>query len=169
MQLLLRTILDIIRLKKGPEDVPHSIFVLIFAVGLLICALFASEALMQKSPEGSITLSIIVSFFGYLIYWLVLFATGFKHRFLPTVSCVIACGSVLTILTVAVFMLLKPVLGNGSASILAWLILMWAIPVKGHIIARAIEQHWYIGITIAFIVYFVQRISYEALTTYQVN
>ena len=155
-------------MKKGPEDVPHSIFVLIFAVGLLIFALFASEALMQQSPEGSVTLSIAVSFFGYLIYWLVLFATGFKHRFLPTVSCIIACGSVLTILTVAVFMLLKPVLGNG-ASILAWLILMWAIPIKGHIIARAIEQHWYIGITIAFIVYIVQRVIYEALTTYQVN
>ena len=168
MQLLLHTILDIIRLKKGPEHVPHSIFVLIFAVGLAIFSLFAAEALMQQSPDGSVILSIVVSFFGYVIYWLVLFATGFKHRFLPTISCIIACHAVLTILTVAVFMLLKPVLGN-AASVLAWLILMWAIPVKGHIIARAIEQHWYIGITIAFIVYLVQRISYEALTTYQVN
>ena len=124
---------------------------------------------MQQSEKDSIWLSIAVSMMGYLMYWLVLSATGFTRRFVPTLSCIMACGSVLTILTVAVFVLLKPFLGTTIAAILAWLILMWSVPVKGHIIARAIEQHWYIGIAIAFIVYFAQRVAYDVLTTYLVN
>jgi len=163
LQLLLRTFFDIIRLRKGPEQVPDSPVVLLFAVGLFAVAMLVSGALIQPESNDSVFLSIAVSVSGYGLYWIVLSATGFTHRLVPTVSSIMACGSLLTILMVVAFLALNPLLGSNSAAIIAWLILIWSVPVKGHIIARAIEQHWYVGIAIALTIFIMQRVAYETL------
>jgi hypothetical protein len=163
LQLLLRTFFDIIRLRKGPEDVPDSPVVLLFACGLFALAMLVSGMLVQPQSNDSIYLSVAVSVAGYGLYWIVLSATGFTRRFLPTVSSIMACGSILTVLMVVAFLALNPVLGTNTAAIIAWLILIWSVPVKGHIIARAIGQHWYIGIAIALAIFIMQRFAYESL------
>jgi len=70
---------------------------------------------------------------------------------------------------VVTFVILRPLAGEQVAALLAWLVLIWSVPVKGHIIARAIEQHWYTGIAIALTVYIAQRFAYDALTTTPVS
>jgi hypothetical protein len=70
----------------------------------------------------------------------------------------------LTVLMVAAYVMLAPFVGTNLASLTAWLILMWSVPVKGHIIARAIEQHWYVGIAIALAIYIMQRVAYQSMT-----
>lgn len=165
LQLLLRTFVDIIRLRKGPEHVPDSTLVLVVALILFTVAMIVSDALVESSGTGVVLTSVFVSFGGYVLYWMVLLATGFPHRLLPTVSCIMACGSLLTIAMVVAFVILAPLLGREAAALIAWLVLIWSVPVKGHIIARAIERHWYVGITIALVIYLVQRLAYDALTT----
>jgi hypothetical protein len=144
--------------------VPDSTFVLLFAIALFIVAMIVSEALVMPDAGASIIVSISVSVAGYGLYWIVMQATGFTHRFVPTVSCIMACGSILTAMMVFVFLVLKPIVGANSAALVAWLILIWSIPVKGHIIARANEQHWYDGIAIALTIYVMQRFAYDAIT-----
>ena len=139
--------------------------VLFVSVGLFVIAMATSGALVQPEAGDSILVSVSVSVLGYVLYWLVLVTTGFAHRFLPTVSSIMACGSILTIGMVIAFLALLPVVGTNTASLVAWLILIWSVPVKGHIIARAIGQHWYIGITIALTVYILQRVAYDAMAT----
>ena len=139
--------------------------VLFVAVGLFVIAMATSGALVQPEAGDTILVSVSVSVLGYVLYWLVLLATGFVHRLLPTVSSIMACGSILTIGMVVAFLALLPVIGSNAASLVAWLILIWSVPVKGHIIARAIGQHWYIGITIALTVYILQRVAYDAMAT----
>jgi hypothetical protein len=160
--LLLRTFFDIIRLKKGPEHLPDSVLVLGFALVLFAFAMFVSAVLIQS--DDSIVLSVAVSMVGYLLYWVVLGVTGFVRRLVPTIAAIMACGSLLTILMVAAYVMLAPFLGTNLASLVAWLTLMWSVPVKGHIIARAIEQHWYIGIGISLAIYIMQRVAYQSLT-----
>lgn len=75
-----------------------------------------------------------------------------------------ACGSILSVLMAAVFVLLGPFLGMPLVSLLALFILLWSVPVKGHIIARGIEQHWYVGIVIAMIVFIVQYAFQSTMT-----
>ena len=163
LYLLLRTFFDIIRLRKGPEHVPDSPVVLLFALGLFVVAMLVSGALIQPESNDSIYLSIAVSVAGYGLYWIVLSATGFARRFLRTVTAIMACGSLLTIVMVATFLALTPLLGTNSAALIAWLILIWSVPVKGHIIARAIGQHWYVGIAIALTIFIMQRVAYDSL------
>ncbi len=137
--------------------------VLLVALGLFVVAMVSSEALVQSGGSGDLLASISVSFAGYILYWMVLLATGYPHRLVPTIACVMACGSILTIAMVVTFGVLAPLVGNTSAALIAWFVLIWSVPVKGHIIARAIDQHWYVGITIALVVYLLQRLAYDAL------
>ena len=59
---------------------------------------------------------------------------------------------------------LSPFLGAGIAGLVAALIIMWSIPVHGHIIARAIERHWYFGIVVALVVFIMKVVLFEQLT-----
>jgi len=145
--------------------VPDSNLVLYVALTLFAVAMFISEALVESTGSSVAMVSIFVSFAGYGLYWIVLAATRFTHRFVPTVSCIMACGSILTIMMVLTFLILRPIAGDQVAALMAWLVLIWSVPVKGHIISRAIEQHWYIGIAIALTIYILQRLFYSALTT----
>jgi hypothetical protein len=49
--------------------------------------------------------------------------------------------------------------------LVANLILLWSVPVEGHIIARAISRHWYIGVLIAIAVFVLQYILYNAVAS----
>ena len=81
-----------------------------------------------------------------------------------TISSIMACGSILTILMVIAAVIIAPIFGGAVAGIVVWLILFWSVPVKGHIIARAIERHWYIGIAIALTIFIMQYMSYLVMT-----
>ena len=100
LQLLLRTFLDIILLRKGPEHVPNSIMVLWVSCGLLVIATLMSAVLVPSSGNDSVVLSLVSSLVGYALYWMVLLALGFGPRFVRTISSIMACGSILTILMV---------------------------------------------------------------------
>lgn len=164
LHLLLKTFLDIIRLRKGPEHVPASPVVLGASIVLFALAMLVSHGLVESTDSDVVLVSVSVSIAGYGLYYLVMLATGFTHRFLPTVASIMACGSILTIVMVLAFLLLSPIVGQNPAALIAWLVLTWSVPVKGHIIARAIEQHWYVGIAIALSIFIMQRFAYEAIT-----
>ena len=93
---------------------PDSMLVLYFAVALFVIAMLLSEAVVESTASGVVLVSVFVSVGGYLLYWIVLLATGYTHRFVPTVSCIMACGSILTILMVAAFVILRPIAASSS-------------------------------------------------------
>ena len=74
-----------------------------------------------------------------------------------------ACGSILTVLHVVVFVVMRQFTSDVVTDTVAWLILIWAITVKGNIIARSIEQHWFAGIAIAMTIFVMQNITYIIL------
>jgi hypothetical protein len=164
LQLLLNTFIDIILLRKGPEHVPNAIVVLWFSLGLLVVATLMSAVLVPSSGNDSVVLSFVSSFVGYALYWIVLTATGYGKRFVQTVASLLACGSILTMLMVIAAVILAPIVGGALAGVVVWLILFWSVPVKGHIIARAVDRHWYTGIAIALTIFIMQYISYVAMT-----
>ncbi len=151
-------------LRKGPEQVPDSWLVFLFALGLMQFASFVAATLINLGENYSHLLTFITNLLGMAIYSAVLFLTGQLRRFVPIMSAVIACGSILTLLFVAAYVLLNPFLGGDIAVVVATLIIIWSIPVEGHIIARGIEQHWYIGIVIAMTVFITQYAFQSTMT-----
>ncbi len=165
LQHLLRTFLDITLLKAGPEELPRSIFVLVYAIGLLIFAFALSAVLTPGSASGGLAVSFLVAVLSYIVYWVILILAGFGHRMVPTIAAIMACGSILTVVQSVVFAVMNLFATAGMTATSAWLILIWAIPVKGNIIARAIGQHWFIGIAIAMSIFVMQNIVYVSLVS----
>ncbi len=142
---------------------PSRSIVLLFSIGLLVTAFMLTAVAMPVAASGNIAISFFVSVLSYVVYWLVLLATGFGHRLIPTIASIMACGSLLTILHVVVYVAMSQVASDVTTDLVAWLILIWSIPVKGKIIANSIEQYWFVGIAIAMTIFVLQNITYMAL------
>lgn len=151
-------------LRKGPEQVPDSWLVFLIALILMQLASFVLATLSNLDDDYNHLLTFITHMLGMGIYAAILLATGFMRRIVPILSAIIACGAILILLFVAAFVLLNPFLGNDIAVVIATLIIIWSVPVEGHIIARGIEQHWYIGIVIAMIVFTAQYAFQSTMT-----
>jgi len=151
-------------LRKGPEQVPDSWLVFVIALLLMQFASFVAATLINLGEDYSHLLTFITNLLGMGIYAAILFVTGFFHRFMPIMSAILACGSILTLLFVAAYVMLTPFLGGDIAVVIATLVIIWSVPVEGHIIARGIAQHWYIGIVIAMIVFILQYAFQSAMT-----
>ncbi len=151
-------------LRKGPEQIPDSWLVFLFSLMLMVFATFVAATLINLGEDYSHLLTFVTNLLGIAMYSAVLFAAGFIKRFVPILSALIACGSILSLLFVAAYVMLSPFLGGNFAVIIATLIIIWSIPVEGHIIARGIEQHWYVGIVIAMIVFSVQYAFQSSMT-----
>lgn len=150
-------------LRKGPEQLPDSWLVFVLSLVLMQFASFVAATLIDLGDNYSYLLTLVTNLLGLGIYAAILFVTGFIRRFVPVMSAILACGSILTLLFVAAYVMLNPFLGE-IAVIVATLIIIWSVPVEGHIIARGIGQHWYIGIVIAMIVFILQYAFQSSMT-----
>ena len=82
-------------------------------------------------------------------------------RLLQAVMALLGCGALISLVFVAMDTVLPAVSGETAAGIVATLILLWSVPVEGHIISRTIERHWYVGIAIAISVFVLQLVLYS--------
>ncbi len=161
--LLLRTFLEIIALRKGPANVPKSWLLLLLSIVMLVAAAASGMVLIVGLEERNLSLALMTGLLAIAFYAGVLFVTGFSGRILQALTCIIGCGAILTFLSIAVFVLFRPFVGQGFAGVVAVLISFWSVPVEGHILARSIGQHWYVGIAIAVIATILQFVFQSLL------
>ncbi len=165
MLLLLKTFAEIIALRKGPDAVPASWIVFSVALALMMLSSFAAVAFVGVREGHDYSLAFLAYAAGIAFYAGIVLLFGHGGRMLQALSSIIACGSLITLAFVAEFALLSPLLGRGGAGLIATLIIFWSVPVEGHIMARAIDQHWFIGIVIAMIAFIMQYGLQSAIGT----
>ena len=161
---LIRTLVDITLLRQGPEAIPNSWILLWMCIGLWISALFATLALLGNFGATDAWISLASGVFAAACYVAVLAATGYGSRGVPTLAALIGCGAVIWYLQLAALVLLTPALGSRIAWMVAFVALVWSVPVKGNIIARAINWHWYAGIVVAFSIFLLQLAFTQSLS-----
>lgn len=161
---LLATFFDIIRLRKAPDAIPYS-WLLCFAsvMGWILTVLLATF-LNKELDDNDFLLGVFVGVVGLACYAAILVSAGRTPRLLQTMTAVLGCSALINLFYVAARVFLAPFLGAGIAGLVAWLIIVWSIPVHGHIIARAIERHWYFGIAVALAVFVVKLVLFDQLT-----
>ena len=115
--------------------------------------------------QDSLAIAVAVAVVGVVCYLGVLVLTDRLDRGLQTLSAIVGTGALISFALVAELVLLTPLIGAVAADFGAIIIVFWSVPVKGHIIARAIDQHWFAGIAIAMAVFILQVALSEALTT----
>ncbi|MDJ0793683.1 MAG: hypothetical protein QNI98_05495 [Woeseiaceae bacterium] len=163
MLALIQTLFDIVRLRKGPDAIPHSRFVF----GLVVVLWLISSVVMTVTTEElnlrSFLIGLVVGLVGLACYAAIVILAGRGARILQTIAAVLGCGALLNLMFVVGNLLLTPLVGDNPTNIVVTLILFWSIPVEGHIIARAIDRHWYAGIVIAMAVFVFQLIIFGLL------
>lgn len=162
---LIRTLFDITLLTKGPDAIPRSGLLLLMAVGLWLFTSLVGLALIDRFDETDFFLGLFSGIAGIVCYVSVVVLGGYTTRLTQTMTALIGCGALIFLIFVAEYVLLLPIAGDKVTGLIANLILLWSVPVEGHIIARAIDRHWYIGILIAITVFALQYILYNLVTS----
>ena len=161
---LIQTLFEISLLRKGPEDIPHSWLLLYLCAALWLFGFMAMTILNQNFSSREAGLDLASWVLGLVCYVFVLAFSGHSGRILQTLAALIGVGAIITFAMFAELVLLTPFLGANLANLGAVLVLFWSVPVKGHIIARAIERHWYLGIAIAMSIFVLQFAFTSTLT-----
>lgn len=158
---LIKTLFDIVLLRRGPDAVPHSGLLFMMALGLWVFSSLAGLALIDRFDENDFFLGLFSGIVGIACYSVVVVLAGHSARLLQTITTLIGCGALIFLAFVAEYVLFNPFVGERITGLIANLILLWSVPVEGHIIARAVNRHWYIGILIAIAVFALQYILYN--------
>lgn len=163
MLALLETLFDIIRLRKGPDAIPYSWPLTLIALLLWLLSGLVIMLMTAELDDQDYLVSTFTGVVGLACYASVVVLSGYTPRLLQTLTAILGCGALIGFMYIAGAVFLTPFLGANIANIAVTLILLWSIPVEGHIIARAIDRHWYLGIAVAMAVFIFQLYLYSAV------
>ena len=159
MRELIKSYIDIIMLRKGPDNIPSSWLILCISIGLLVISSAGAFLLINNDSNQEPWINFIGYFLGIAFYASILSSYGYNRRILQTISAIIGCGSLITIIFVLEFIFFAPFIGKNFAGLIAIFIMFWSVPVEGHIISSAINSRKFIGITIALIALLIHLTS----------
>ena len=163
MLALFKTLLDIVSLRKGPDAIPYSWALCLVTLTLWMLSGATITATSEQMTDQDFLVGTFTGVAGLAAYASVIVAMGKTPRLLQTVTAILGCGALLSFLFVAGTAVLSLFLSEDATNLIVTLVLLWSIPVEGHIISRAIDRHWYIGIVIAMAVFILQLYLYAFL------
>lgn len=151
---------------------PHSTLVFSICVGLWLLALAATVLSIGNFGGRDAAVAVASAVVGLVAYMTLISVSGFTNRALQTLSALIGCGALISFAMLAFLLLVTPLagalftqeVGRLLANLGAFLLLAWSVPVKGHIVARALDRHWYIGIVIALAIFLLQLAFTQMMT-----
>ena len=163
MLALIETLFDIIRLRKGPDAIPHSTLLLVIITAMWVIAGAVMTLMTAELDQKDFVIGTLTGIAGLLVYAAIVVLAGKRARLMQAIMAFLGCGALLSLLFVAGNVFLTPLLSKNISSLIMTLVLLWTVPVEGHIISRTIERHWYIGVGIAVAVFAFQMMLYSAM------
>lgn len=145
-----RLVAELCRLRRGPQDLPHSPA----ALAWLVCAVLALDVLIGGllGDEGDAFAHSLLSTGVVLgLAWLELALRGRGSRYVQTATALCACGLAISLTQLPIAALLELPASDGAADALAlsplqvllrWLVLatlVWQVLVNANILRHAVE------------------------------
>ena len=153
---LIKTLLEIAFLRKGPEAIPRSMVLLTFVTALWL-VIVAISAASYDSDEGiAMWLDLVLAAVGVGLYVFMIFVFDKSDRLLQAVTAILGCNAVISSAAIIARYVLVDIMNVESTIVLSELMLLWSILIEGHIIARTIERQWMLGIVMAIAVFIAQ-------------
>lgn len=163
MLALIKTLFGIIRLRTGPDAIPHSTFLFVVIVALWLLVGLVMTFLTPELDAKDFAIGTITGVAGLLCYAAIVVFSGKRARLLQAVMALLGCGALLSLIFVTGNLFLTLFLTENVTDFIVTLILLWTVPVEGHIISRTLDRHWYIGVAIAMAVFVFQLILYSTM------
>lgn len=140
---------------------------LVFHVALII-SIFVSIATREIVTNGVDTkhdISLILTVINASFYFLVILIAGHSGRYLQSLTAIFGVDAIITAIYLVGFITIRQFADDATTLSFVWLITGWSVAVEGHIISRAIDRPWAIGIAIAVASYILLLLTYWQLTT----
>jgi hypothetical protein len=156
VQAFIKTLLEILTIRKGPDAIPQSWLLLNMATAMWFLPLLLAALLVPGFGGSAVAVAVAGWALSLVCYASVVVLAGYSRRLLQSLTAIIGCGAIIFLAQVAGLVTLSLVLGAAFAQIIVYLLLFWSVHVKGHIIARTINREWYVGLVIAIAVFILQ-------------
>jgi hypothetical protein len=159
MLALLQTLFDIIRLRKGPDAIPHSGLLLIIVVAFWLGVDILGGLIVPRF--GGLSASgIAITLLGLVVFAMMATLDGKNARMVQMLTAMIGCGALFG-LTLTLVLAVALRLGQYPpvpllALLSVWSVTLFSVIVDGHIVSRTLERPRLHGIIAAFMVFVLQ-------------
>ncbi|MGI9236073.1 MAG: hypothetical protein ACR2QZ_01665 [Woeseiaceae bacterium] len=160
---LIGTLFDIIRLRSGPDAIPYSNFLFVIIGLMWLLAGVLMTVATAELDQTDFVIGSVTGIAGLMCYATIVVFSGRGARLLQTLMALLGCGALLSLIFIVANVVLPPLLSENASNLIVTLILLWTVPVEGHIISRTIERHWYIGVMMAMTIFIFQLVLYSIL------
>ena len=147
---IIKLLFDICLFKKGPQDLPYSIWLL----RILLVVYISVRVLMLSMRYDwlNVFLQIVVEIFlvaGF--FWIMLFLVRKLGRFYQVISAVLGTDALISFFALPGIATLETGQGGVGAFLVVLGLIGWHWAVTGHIIRNALEQSLSFGLGLAFL------------------
>lgn len=146
---LFKTFGEMILLRKGPNDIPHSSFLLVVVAFLWLVVGSLAVVLIETYKSSSLLIDLVLAIIGLAFYAVVVNAFGFSERLTRCFTALLGCSVLFSIVLYGGRLIFPLMVTANETEWAVQLIWLWSVPVEGHIIARTIDRQWGIGFLIA--------------------
>lgn len=153
---LIKTLFDILLLRRGPEAIPGAPLVLVAVTSMWVLSGIALMLAYEGFTAKELSVGLFTGICAWLCYAGLLAFFGHSQRLLSTLSAITGCGALAVAGFTFIFAVLQPIVGPKQAYLAGYPLLLWSIPIEGYIVARAIGRPWIFGFMIALTVFFLQ-------------
>jgi hypothetical protein len=145
---------DICQLKRGPEDIPYSTRLLVVLIGASVAIDVLSERVL--GGHDALARSLVSTTLVLALCWIALAMRRLGNRYVQTASALVACGIVFSLLVLPLALLAGPLPNdaqlNPVQTLLVWAtfaIFVWSVLVSAHIVRRALDAPFGLGVALA--------------------
>lgn len=166
IQAVVRPFAEICVLKRTPQDLPSSAFLL--AITLLahtVTSIVLNAVVLEgwNAILAGITDTLLVS----ILTGSILYLHSFTSRIVQTLSAMTGTGAIISLLAIPLFSWQAGAQQSGSPSGLAALlvfgIVAWSLAVSGHILRHALSVPYMLGIVVAVAFYAISYTVFSSL------
>lgn len=153
MEALIRLFGDICRFKKGPENVPSSInLLIIILIANFIVEIFLGFSVYSSSLGTSALISIlsVLTLIVFSWFWLMIFKLS--NRLLQTAIAFIGVSLIMNMLCILpiTFLWKMGVMSDNSFGLMKLLLIVWILSIYAHIYKKALSISFFLGFALAF-------------------
>lgn len=147
---IIKLLFDICLFKKGPQNLPASVWLLrlllIADAGVSFLMISIRTGLLVSLLQATVSALLVIGF-----SWLMLFAAGKRERFNQTTCALLGTDALISFF--ALPGMASMMIGAGAllAFIVTIALMIWHWAVTGHIIRNALGQTWTFSLGLAFL------------------
>ena len=145
---------DICQLRRGPEEMPYSTRLLVVLIGASIGLDLLSERVL--GGHDALARSLVSTTLVLSLCWVALAMRRLANRYVQTASALIACSIVFSLLVLPLALLAGPMPSDATLTpmqtLIVWAsfaIFVWSVLVDAHIIRRALDAPFGLGVALA--------------------